>query len=215
MAVFTGLVEDLATVEAVHPGGGAAELTVRTRLAPEIEIGDSVALDGACLTVVARDGAALRFTAVAETLSRTTLGELEPGRRCNLERAMRLGDRLDGHLVQGHVDAVGRIARRTQHGDAVDMTFLAPADLLRYVAVKGSIAVDGISLTVTGVDDRGFGVALIPHTIAATTLGLKREGDRVNLEVDLVAKYLERLLAGRTRPSSRITTEFLREHGYT
>lgn len=210
--MFTGLVEDVGTVAAAIHAGDAATLRIRTRLAPEIGVGDSVAVDGACLTAVARDDQALSFTAVAETLQRTTLGTLREGSRCNLERALRLSDRLGGHLVQGHIDAVGRIERRVSHGESLEMTVILPAHLLRYVVEKGSVAVDGISLTVTAVDDRSFSVALIPHTLENTTLGEKVEGAAVNLETDLLARYVEKLV--RPSAGAGVTLEFLREHGF-
>jgi riboflavin synthase len=213
-AVFTGLIEDLGTVFSIDRAAEQADLVVQTRLAPEIAVGQSVAIDGVCLTVVERAARTLRFTAVAETLDRTTLGGWTAGQRCNVERALTISDRLGGHIVQGHVDGVGRIERRVARADSVDVTFGASADVLRYVVPKGSIAVDGVSLTVTTVDARGFGVALIPHTLSLTTLGEKREGARVNLETDVLARYVEKLTASRTTASSAITMEFLREHGF-
>ena len=212
--MFTGLVEDVGTVDAASSRGGAVELRIRTRLAPEVAVGDSVSLDGACLTVTSGDRETLTFCAVAETLARTHLEALRPGSRCNLERALRLTDRLSGHLVQGHIDGVGRIARRAARGESVDMAFDAPGQMLRYVVEKGSVAVDGVSLTVTGVDARTFAVALIPHTLSSTTLGEKVQGAAVNIETDVVARYVEKLLAGRPSTASGITLDFLREHGF-
>jgi riboflavin synthase len=160
-----------------------------TAVLEDLKIGDSVAVNGCCLTVVEIGEAWWRADAVEETLQRTNLADLEPGDRVNLERPVRLADRLGGHLVQGHVDAVGDIVSA-----APDLRVRAPGDLLKYVVTKGSITVDGCSLTVVDVFDDGFSVAIIPHTAEITTLGLKGPGDRVNLEVDLVAKYVERLL---------------------
>ena len=180
--MFTGLVREVGTVASFD----GARLEIDAQLTGGI--GDSIAIDGVCLTVVANDGR-LAFEAVEETLARTTLGTLEPGSRVNLEPALRAGDPLGGHYVQGHVDGVGTVR------DAGELTwFDAPAELLRYVAEKGSIAVSGTSLTVAALDDAGFAVALIPHTREVTTLGTLAPGDRVNLEVDILAKYVERAL---------------------
>jgi riboflavin synthase len=196
--VFTGLVEDVGTVARVEPRAGTCVIEVRPAALPvaELAVGDSIAVDGVCLTVTAGDGEAFAVTAVDETLRRTTLGELAAGHPVHLERALRLGDRLGGHLVQGHVDGVGTIAGRRASGDNLEVTVAAPPPLLRYVVEKGSIAVDGISLTVVRADDNSFAVALIPHTVAVTALGKKEVGGRVNLEVDMIAKYVERLLGG-------------------
>jgi riboflavin synthase len=196
--VFTGLVEDVGTVARVEPRAGTCLIELRPAALPasELAIGDSIAVDGVCLTVTARDSEAFAVTAVDETLRRTTLGELAAGDPVHLERALRLGDRLGGHLVQGHVDGVGTIAGRRAAGDNLEVTVAAPPPLLRYVVEKGSIAVDGVSLTVVRADDNSFAVALIPHTVAVTALGQKEVGGRVNLEVDMIAKYVERLLGG-------------------
>jgi riboflavin synthase len=202
--MFTGIVEELGTVgPTVGPPEGSAEgLADRHRLrllatlvTKDAKVGDSIAVNGCCLTVVALDGGPApgwwEADVSAETLLRTTLGTLGPGDRVNLERPVRLQDRLGGHLVQGHVDAVGEIVE-----PAPDLRVRMPADLVRYVVAKGSITVDGISLTVVDPLDDGFTVALIPHTTAVTTLGHKDAGATVNLEVDVMAKYAERLLTG-------------------
>jgi riboflavin synthase len=190
--VFTGLVREVGAVVAFDGG----RLTVE---APETahgaNLGDSVAIDGVCLTVVACDDSSLSFDAVPETLARTSLGALAQGSQVNLEPALRAGDALGGHYVQGHVDGVGSVRSVEPEGDGTRMTFDAPPDILRYVVEKGSIAVQGTSLTVAAVDERGFEVALIPHTLAATTLGALQPGDRVNLEADVLAKYVEKLLS--------------------
>jgi len=183
--VFTGLVREVGTVRSMDGG----RLVVESSL--EARVGDSVAVDGVCLTVVSNAGGSLAFYAVAETLARTSLGTLDRGSRVNLEPALRAGDPLGGHYVQGHVDGVG-----TFRGVAGGLHwFDAPPELLRYVVEKGSIAVQGTSLTVAASDDRGFAVALIPHTLEATTLGDLGPGARVNLEADVLAKYVEKLLA--------------------
>ena len=194
--MFTGLVREVGTVASMVDG----RLTIQ---APETargaELGDSVAIDGACLTVVACDDSTLSFDAVPETLSRTALGTLEQGSRVNLEPALRAGEPLGGHYVQGHVDGVGTVRSVQPEGDGTRVGFEAPAELLRYVVEKGSIAVQGTSLTVAAVDDAGFEVALIPHTLQATTLGDLAPGQQVNLETDVLAKYVEKLLPASLR----------------
>jgi riboflavin synthase len=188
--VFTGIVQERGTVVAPPPG-----LVVEAPgIAADAAIGDSVSVDGCCLTVTAIDGVRLAFDAVPETLRRTTLGAMAAGAPVNLEPALRAGDRMGGHWVQGHVDAVGELVSAEPEGEAVNMTFTAPDTVLRYVIEKGSICVNGISLTVTAFDERGFSVAIIPHTLDVTNLGSLREGGRVNLESDLIGKYVERLL---------------------
>jgi riboflavin synthase len=193
--MFSGIVEELGHVRAVTPraGGARIEIAARTVL-DDAELGASIAVNGCCLTVVACRHDSWEADVVVQTLQRTNLGALTPGDPVNLERPVRLTDRLGGHLVQGHVDAVARIARLQPHGDGSVMTFETPTDVLRYVVHKGSVAVDGISLTVAAVHDDAFSVAVIPHTLAVTTLGTKQIGDTVNLEADVLAKYVERLL---------------------
>jgi riboflavin synthase len=199
--MFTGIVRELGTVEAVEGGGGGVRLRIHSPgTAAGASEGDSVALNGVCLTVVDRSDGSLSFDAVAETLSRTSLGGLAPGRSVNVEPALRASDPLGGHIVQGHVDGLGRVRRVTPEGESIRLELEAPPALLRYCVEKGSIAVDGVSLTVAGLGDGSFAVALVPHTLAATTLGSLRPGDEVNLEVDVLAKYVERLLS--TRPTT-------------
>ena len=185
--MFTGLVREVATV--VSFGGG--RLRVESSLAAAI--GDSVSIDGCCLTVVDGDRRTLAFDAVPETLARTTLGRLQPGDRVNVEPALRAGEPLGGHYVQGHVDGVGRVRSVDDEGEGRRVWVDAPPEILRYCVEKGSVALDGVSLTVAGVDAAGFAVALVPHTLAATTLGALAAGDAVNLEADVLAKYVERL----------------------
>lgn len=198
--MFTGLVQELGRVRSVEPAGDGLRLEVEApAIAAEVAPGDSVSVSGCCLTAteVAPDG--FRCDVMAETLARTALGGLAAGDPVNLELALRLGDRLGGHFVQGHVDATGEVTAVDEEGFARRVRIAAPAGLLRYVVEKGSIALDGISLTVTDVDEEGFGVAIIPHTLAVTTLGARQPGDRVNVEVDIVAKYVERLVAPHER----------------
>ena len=188
--MFTGLIREVGTVIAFP----RFRLVVRST--QEASVGDSIAIDGVCLTVVhvADDG--LAFDVVPETLNRTALGDLKPGSRVNIEPALQAGDALGGHFVQGHVDAVGAVRSLEREGDGKRVWFDAPTEVLRYVVEKGSIAIQGTSLTIAAVDDGGFAVALIPHTLEATTLGGLRPRDRVNLEVDVLAKYVEKLLPG-------------------
>ena len=196
--MFTGLVRGIGEVVAVTPVEGAARLTIATNAVQKVlAAGDSIAVDGVCLTVA--EPAAGRFVAdvMPETLQRTTLGSYVPGRRVNLEPALRADDRLGGHVVQGHVDGVGRVRSRLRGARWDDVEIGLDPALARYVAEKGSICVDGVSLTVTGVGDDWFGVSLIPTTLDGTTLGEFSVGREVNLEVDVIAKYVERLLSGR------------------
>jgi riboflavin synthase len=195
--VFTGIVEHLGTVVGVTDGDGGRRLTIDPGpLGDGIEVGHSVAVDGTCLTVTALDGGAAAFDVMGETLDRTTLGRVGRGDVVNLERPMPAAGRFDGHIVQGHVDAVGIVRSVVPDGGGSRRMWVdVPAAILRYVVEKGSITVDGASLTVAAVDGTGFEIALIPHTLEVTTLGHRRPGDGVNLEVDVLAKYVERLLA--------------------
>jgi riboflavin synthase len=190
--MFTGLVREVGTVVSFEDG----RLRVESSIAASV--GDSVSIDGVCLTVVDGDRKTLAFDAVPETLARTTLGRLAPGTAVNLEPAVRAGEALGGHYVQGHVDGVGRIRSVEPEGDGQRVWVDAPGAILRFCVEKGSIAVDGVSLTVAGLDEEGFAVALVPHTLAATTLGTTAPGDEVNLETDVLAKYVERLAGLRS-----------------
>ncbi|MGZ4503913.1 MAG: riboflavin synthase [Nocardioidaceae bacterium] len=197
--MFTGIVEELGTVEALEDQGDAIRLVVRGRfVVTDAGLGDSIAVNGCCLTVAERDGETFTADVMRETLDKTSLGVLEPGARVNLERAVTATTRLGGHIVQGHVDGTGELLRRTpsEHWEVVEVSL--PAHLARYLVAKGSVTVDGISLTVVEVGDASFTVSLIPETLARTTLGLKQPGDPVNLEVDVIAKYVERLLTHDT-----------------
>ena len=195
--MFTGIVETLGTVVAVQPLADSSRLSVRGDIVPGSASGDSIAVNGVCLTVTAIDGDVCTADVMAETLRLTTLGALTAGDPVNLERAATLTTRLGGHLVQGHVDGVGQVRRR-EPGEAWDVvTISVPGDLLRYVVVKGSIAFDGVSLTVTAIDGDDVSVSLIPETLRRTTLGSRRVGDGINVEVDVLAKHVERLLSAR------------------
>jgi len=193
MVMFTGLVEETGSVAAVERSGAGARLSIETPLAGELATGDSVAVDGVCLTAVDPDGASFGADVMEETLRRTALGRLEPGARVNLELPLRAADRLGGHMVQGHADGVGAVESISAEGLARVVRVGASPELLRYVVEKGSIALAGVSLTVAEVDDEGFTVSLIPETLARTTLGAVQAGDSVNLEVDVLAKYVEKL----------------------
>jgi riboflavin synthase len=195
--MFTGLIADIGTVEEVESGADGARLRIRTALAGELSPGDSVAVNGACLTAADVDGDRFGADVMNQTLERTSLGPLKPGTRVNLELALRLSDRLGGHLVQGHVDGTGEVASVTDDGFARRITIEASDELRRFVVERGSVAVDGVSLTVAALTDIGFEVALIPETLERTTLGDASEGTRVNLELDVVARYVDRLLGFR------------------
>ena len=204
--MFTGIIEELGTVVSIvkHDGGARIEIEAETVLT-DAQLGASISVNGCCLTVVEYTDSRWSADCVTETLLRTSLGALEAGSRVNLERPVRLADRLGGHIVQGHVDGVGTLATRDALADgSTRMRFKAPQQLLRYIVEKGSITVDGISLTVASLTDDGFEIAVIPHTLSVTSLGRKEVGGRVNLEVDVLAKYVERLLgAGAVGISDR------------
>ncbi len=210
--MFTGIIEEVGRVAAVTKGEQATELRIETALEAG-PVGASLAVEGVCLTVTAVGRGQVTATVGPETLALTTLGALRVGDPVNLERPLRLQDRLGGHLVAGHVDGVGAIVRVRTVGTAREVTVRAPAEVLRYVVPKGSIAVDGISLTINEVDTETFGVTLIPHTLGATTLGRKDVGARVNLEADLIGKYVEKFVnAGKE--GGGVTLDLLKEHGY-
>ena len=194
--MFTGIVEELGRVQAVaHADRGARLEIACTDVLDDAGIGDSIAVNGCCLTVVELGDGWWAADAQVETLDRTTLGALAAGDPVNLERPLRVGDRLGGHLVLGHVDGVGEVVKIEPQPDGSSrVTVRAPSELARYLVEKGSVTVDGVSLTITTVDDAEFGVALIPHTLAVTTLGVRNAGDRVNLEADMIAKHVAKLL---------------------
>ncbi len=228
--MFTGLVEEVGTVLRLVRRGEGAHLFVRAAAVLEgTRVGDSIAVDGACLTVVSLDDSAFAVDCMAETLSHTTLGRLRPGDRVNLERALALGDRLGGHLVLGHVDAVGEVRSVRTRGIAWEVRVGLPAALAAYVAPKGSVAIDGISLTVTDVSADEFGVGVIPHTLSATTLASIAPGCLVNLEADVLARYVRQALGsfagtdGGSLPPSvpggdmvdgGLTADKLKEYGF-
>ena len=206
--MVTGIVEELGVIEGIEEQSDAIRLSVRGPfVTTDVSLGDSIAVNGCCLTVAERDGETFTADVMRETLSKTSLGVLEVGSRVNLERAVTPQTRLGGHIVQGHVDGTGRVVRRepSEHWELVEVEL--PADLARYLVPKGSITVDGISLTVVEVLDGSFTVSLIPETLARTTLGFKEAGDPVNLEVDVIAKYVERLVAPSNATGGPIDTK--------
>lgn len=215
--MFTGLIEEIGTVEAIHWSGNSAEIRIKAKaVLEEVKIGDSIATNGICLTVTrfGRDG--FSVDAMSETMKRTNLSLLRPGSPVNLERALRVGDRLGGHMVSGHIDGTGRIRTFREEYNAVWVEVEAEPALLRYIVEKGSIAIDGISLTVAAVDPSSFHVSIIPHTKGETTLLGKAVGDAVNLECDMVGKYIEKFLLHETapKPSKGISQSFLEENGF-
>lgn len=214
--MFTGLIEDLGQVREITQTAGHYRLTVATRIPEaELKLGESIAVNGVCLTVVGIGHGGFSADVSGETLDRSSLVHLRIGSKVNLERALRLSDRLGGHLVSGHVDTLARLASRQPRGNAVQLVFSLDARYLRYVAEKGSICIDGISLTVNDLTADGFSVMIIPHTLAETTLQFCQPGSLVNIETDLISKYLERLLdkdSAVAKPP--LSLEFLAKHGF-
>ena len=215
--MFTGLVEEMGILRAVRRGAHSSVLSIGAdRILDELRVGDSVAVNGVCLTAAAVDAGGFTADVMHETLNRSSLSALTPGSRVNLERAMPADGRFGGHIVSGHIDATGTIIARRRDDNAVWYTVAAPSSLLRYVVEKGSIAMDGISLTVASVTERNFSVSVIPHTAAVTILGGKGPGDVVNLEADIIGKYVEKLLRPREDrdPPAGLTLDFLAQNGF-
>jgi len=211
--MFTGIVEEMGNIKALRRGAGTARITISaSAVLNNTAIGESISVNGVCLTVVDIGKNEFSADVAVETLKVTNLGDLNIGTKVNLERALQLSARIGGHLVSGHVDAVGRIREKREEGNGWRIFIDAPEVLLKYVIKKGSIAVDGISLTVADVDKAGFSIAVIPHTAKLTTLGFKSAGDSVNLEGDLIGKYIERLLSGRM--VSEVNLELLKKTGF-
>ncbi len=218
--MFTGLIEGTGTLLRTERRGLDSQMVIRAALEGEFVLGESIAVDGACLTVVSFAEGVFSADVSAETLSRTTLGRKMQGSRLNLERALRLGDRLGGHLVSGHIDGIAVLKGRHVEGRSIRLVFSAPPGILRYVIEKGSVAVNGISLTVNGVSDSGFDVNIVPHTALATTVDDLRAGNEVNIETDLIGKYVEKLIRPwtgaeeKSRAEDRIDVDFLKKHGF-
>ncbi len=211
--MFTGLIQEVGRIRSIRARGEGAQLEVEAEeIGPRAELGESIAVNGTCLTVEGSRPWGFVCYAGGETLDRTTIGLLKIGSPVNLERALRVGDRLGGHFVQGHVDCVGELVERKEEGGTVRLRFDLPEEYARYVVEKGSVAVDGISLTVTETAGTAFGVAIIPHTLAHTTLEAAERGQRVNIETDILAKYVERLQGGET--DEGVSKELLTRHGF-
>ena len=210
--MFTGLVEILGSVTSTKSTGNGIRLAMKPTAEFEVALGDSVAINGVCLTVTTFNGE-ISFDVSPETLKSTNLGELKSGDKVNLERAMRLSDRLGGHIVSGHVDGIGTITSKKTEGEYTFYSIESPPEVLKYIVQKGSVAIDGISLTVVESDNRSFRIAIIPHTLTATSIGSKGIGDRVNLEADIIGKYVEKLLGkGESGPG---LMDLLKQEGFT
>lgn len=214
--MFTGIIEELGTVLELKRGSNSSQISIQAdRVLEDVKLGDSIAINGVCLTVTGFDRHRFSADMMAETLARTNLGDLSSGHKVNLERASRLGDRMGGHLVQGHVDGIGRLAEEQVVDIARVLRIQAPSEVLKYTVAKGSIAIDGISLTLVAVFPDSFTVSIIPHTAAMTTLGFKKPGATVNLEADIIGRYVERLLKWKQNENgSPLSTGFLAEHGF-
>ena len=213
--MFTGIIQEIGRVTGIRNTGGGVQLTVDAPgSAPSLTVGDSVALNGVCQTVVAKQGTAFVVEAVEETLRKTTLGALRPSRRVNIELPLRLSDRLGGHLLLGHVDCTGTVARITRQASSWLITIAFPQEFARWLIPVGSIAIDGISLTVASLQSGEFTVSIIPHTLEKTTLPALEAGETVNLEFDLIGKYVESLLSQKGLPDGSLTWDRLREWGY-
>ena len=213
--MFTGLIEDVGTLCEIHRGGESARVTVATALPmAELQLGESIAVNGACLTVTGFGGGRFSADVSPETLDRTSLGRLQPGRRVNLERALRLSDRLGGHLVTGHIDGLAQLVERSRRGNAWYLAFQLEARLGCQLVAKGSVSIDGISLTVNDVADERFSVMIIPHTLERTTLAELQVGGTVNIETDLIGKYVARYLVNGRPVGDGVTLDLLAKSGF-
>ena len=215
--MFTGLIESVGKVQSLKRQGESGQLRIVSSLVEgDLQLGESIAVNGACLTVTAWDQSSFSVDISPETMNCTTLGMLRPNQQVNLERALCLADRLGGHLVSGHIDCIATVRRRYQDQNAIRFDFAVPQEVMRYLVVKGSVAVDGISLTVNRVEHDMFSVAVIPHSVEKTTLKLCREGSQVNIETDLLGRYVERLLLGQKNPQSEgnLNMDFLAKNGF-
>lgn len=211
--MFTGIVEEVGTVRHIRMGTASCVLTVgAVKVLTDVHIGDSIAVNGTCLTVCSTDGSSFSADVMPETMRRTNLGKLIPGSKVDLERAMSANGRFGGHIVSGHIDGTGTVKALRREDNAVWVTVAAAPEVLRYIVEKGSVALDGISLTVAAVTGQAFSVSTIPHTAAETILLSRKPGDTVNIECDILAKYVEKLLA--PQQSGKLTPHFLAEHGF-
>lgn len=210
--MFTGIIEEIGKVKSIRRGSRSVVLEIDAKkVIEDTKVGDSIATNGVCLTVTALGGSGFSADVMPETMNRTNLGNLKPGDRVNLERALCLNSRLGGHMVAGHIDGPGRIVGKTQDENAIWFTVSASSAILRYIVEKGSVAIDGVSLTVASVDETGFKVSVIPHTQEETTLTAKNGGDVVNLENDMIVKYVERLMK---KEEKGLSLEFLQANGF-
>ena len=216
--MFTGIVEEMGTIQNIRRGRSSAVLDIAAKtVLSDVHVGDSIAVNGVCLTVTDYSASGFSADVMHETLNRSSLAQLKPGSRVNLERAMAADGRFGGHIVAGHVDGVGTVTNLRRDDNAIWYTIQADPGILRYVVEKGSITIDGISLTVAVVDEHSFQISAIPHTVAVTVLQDRRPGDIVNLETDIIGKYVEKLLlapAAEEKPASRITKDFLTQYGF-
>ncbi|WP_461636559.1 riboflavin synthase [Labilibaculum euxinus] len=218
--MFTGLIEEIGSIKSIQSGGKSIRLTVSARkIMDDVKLGDSIATNGICLTVVSFNSTSFSADVMPETMSRTNFGLLGAGSRVNLERALRVGDRMGGHMVSGHIDGLGEVVGREQDDNAIWVSIAAPDNILKYIVEKGSVAIDGISLTVAYVDEKIFKVSIIPLTQEDTTLTSKKKGEKVNLECDMTAKYIEKFMLHRDEESAQveksdISMNFLKENGF-
>lgn len=212
--MFTGIIEEIGKIKAIRRGSRSVVLDIEaSKVLEDTRVGDSIATNGVCLTVTAMGNHSFSADVMPETMSRSNLGDLKPGDRVNLERALCLNSRLGGHLVAGHVDGTGRLSAKVQDDNAIWLTISASPEVLRYVIEKGSVTIDGVSLTIADVDEMAFKVSIIPHTQEETTLTSKRIGDIVNLENDMIVKYVEKLMTPK-KSGSGLSLEFLQENGF-
>lgn len=217
--MFTGIIEGLGTIKSIHPSGQGCKMTIFSDFVLErTKIGDSIAVNGACLTAVKIDKQTFEVDVSPETLSISTLGKAKIGSTVNIERALRLSDRLDGHIVSGHIDGMGHIVGRKNVSNAIIITIGVSPGLSRYMIKKGSVAVDGVSLTINNCTEKNFDVSIIPHTAKLTTVGIKKIGEPVNIETDMIGKYVEKFITkgaeGNNAPESSINMQFLAKSGF-
>lgn len=212
--MFTGIIEEIGIIKMVHQGAKSASLSVSAnRILQDVKIGDSISVNGICLTVISFKGSVFTVDVMPETLRRTNLNDLSAGSKVNLERALKLSDRLGGHMVSGHIDGIGKVIRRREEDNAIWFSIGTDISLLRYIVVKGSVALDGISLTVASVNSRTFEVSVIPHTRQVTTILERKAGDHVNIECDIVAKYVEKL-SQPVQEDSKVDLNFLEKNDF-